>query len=133
MAASEREGEKEFHHQPRRYIKNNPKLKRSASSLRVDDASEPYGLTSTDFRHIEPLRPSYLPRSSIMGIKLYSVSDSPPTLAVRMALKYLNIEHEVINIDYAAGEHFSPEYIKVTSFLVSSFSASSDILCNNRL
>ena len=49
----------------------------------------------------------------VMGIKLYSVSDSPPTIAVRMGLKYLGIEPELINIDYGNGEQVSEEFRKV--------------------
>jgi len=52
-----------------------------------------------------------------MGIKLYSVSDSPPTLAVRMALKYLSIDYELINIDYAAGEQISEAFREVCKIL----------------
>lgn len=49
-----------------------------------------------------------------MGIKLYGVTDSPPTLAVRMALKYLGQDYEYINIDYGNGEQVSAEFRKVT-------------------
>jgi glutathione S-transferase len=49
-----------------------------------------------------------------MGIKLYSVSDSPPTLAVRMGLKYLGIEYELVQIDYGAGEQVSDAFREVS-------------------
>jgi len=43
-------------------------------------------------------------------IKLWSVSDSPPTLAVRMAMKYLDIDYELVNLDYAVGDTLKPDY-----------------------
>ncbi|KAJ9576861.1 hypothetical protein L9F63_006560, partial [Diploptera punctata] len=46
------------------------------------------------------------------SLKLYSVSDSPPTLAVRLALKALNIDHTIVDIDFAAGEHLTDDYAK---------------------
>jgi glutathione S-transferase len=48
--------------------------------------------------------------SKVMGLKLYSVSDSPPTLAVRMALKYLGLDCEIVNIDYGNGEQVSDAF-----------------------
>lgn len=50
-------------------------------------------------------------------MKLYSVSDGPPSLAVRQALKFLNIPFELINVDFGAGDHMTDEYAKV-SFLI---------------
>jgi glutathione S-transferase len=47
-------------------------------------------------------------------LKLYSVSDSPPTLAVRLALKALDISHSLVDIDFAAGEHLTDDYAKVS-------------------
>lgn len=47
-------------------------------------------------------------------LKLYSVSDSPPTLAVCLALKALDICHSVVDIDFAAGEHLTDDYAKVS-------------------
>ncbi|KAB0800299.1 hypothetical protein PPYR_06039 [Photinus pyralis] len=47
-----------------------------------------------------------------MPLKLYAVSDGPPSLAVRMALKYLNINYELINVDFCKGEHLTDEYGK---------------------
>ncbi|XP_050332862.1 uncharacterized protein LOC126761025 isoform X1 [Bactrocera neohumeralis] len=48
-----------------------------------------------------------------MTMKLYAVSDGPPSLAVRMVLKALNISYELINIDFIAGEHMTEEYAKL--------------------
>lgn len=46
-------------------------------------------------------------------MKLYAVSDGPPSLAVRMVLHALNIPYELVNIDFIAGEHMTEEYAKV--------------------
>lgn len=46
-------------------------------------------------------------------MKLYVVSDGPPSLAVRMAIKALNIPCEEINVDYIASEHMTENYAKV--------------------
>lgn len=43
-------------------------------------------------------------------MKLYSVSDGPPSLACRQALKALNLEYELIDVDYGKGEHMTAEY-----------------------
>jgi len=48
-----------------------------------------------------------------MGLKLYHVSDSPPCLAVRMGLKYLGIECELIDVDFLQAEQASELYKKV--------------------
>lgn len=47
-------------------------------------------------------------------MKLYAVSDGPPSLAVRMCLKALDIPHELHNVDYIASEHLSEDYAKVS-------------------
>ena len=47
-------------------------------------------------------------------MKLYAVSDGPPSLAVRMALKALNIKFDHINVDFGAGEHMTDSYAKVS-------------------
>lgn len=47
------------------------------------------------------------------NMKLYAVSDGPPSLAVRMCLKALNIPYELHNVDYIASEHMSEEYAKM--------------------
>ncbi|KAJ0177684.1 hypothetical protein K1T71_006557 [Dendrolimus kikuchii] len=46
----------------------------------------------------------------IMVIKLYAVSDGPPSMSVRQALAHLDIPFELINVDYGKGEHMTPEY-----------------------
>lgn len=48
-----------------------------------------------------------------MPIKLYSVSDSPPTMAVKMTLVALNVPHTVIPVDFMKGEHRTDEYAQV--------------------
>lgn len=48
-----------------------------------------------------------------MPITLYSVSDGPPSLAVRQCLKILNVEYNLVNIDFGLGEHMTEEYAKV--------------------
>ncbi|XP_046406457.1 glutathione S-transferase 1-like isoform X1 [Ischnura elegans] len=47
-----------------------------------------------------------------MPVRLYSVSDSPPTLAVRMALEALGVDHQLVDVDFANGEHLTEEYGK---------------------
>ncbi|XP_055699212.1 glutathione S-transferase 1-1 [Phlebotomus papatasi] len=46
-------------------------------------------------------------------MKLYGVSDGPPSLAVRMALKALDIPFELVNVDYCAGEHLTEKYAEI--------------------
>lgn len=46
-------------------------------------------------------------------MKIYAVSDGPPSLAVRMALKALDIAHEHVPVDYGKGEHMTEDYAKV--------------------
>lgn len=46
-------------------------------------------------------------------MKLYGVSDGPPSLAVRMALKALDIPFELVNVDYCAGEHLTDKYAEM--------------------
>ncbi|XP_017849062.1 glutathione S-transferase 1-1 [Drosophila busckii] len=46
-------------------------------------------------------------------MKLYAVSDGPPSLAVRMALKALNIQYQLINVDFCALEHRTEDYAKM--------------------
>lgn len=45
-----------------------------------------------------------------MVLKLYAVSDGPPSLSVRQALTYLEIPFELISVDYGKGEHMTTEY-----------------------
>ncbi|EDX11952.1 uncharacterized protein LOC6727052 isoform X1 [Drosophila simulans] len=49
----------------------------------------------------------------IYTMKLYAVSDGPPSLAVRMCLKALDIQYQLINVDFCAMEHRSEEYSKI--------------------
>jgi len=46
-------------------------------------------------------------------MKLYSVSDGPPSLACQQLLKALDIKYELINMDFGKGEHMTKEYEKV--------------------
>ncbi|CAK9829830.1 Glutathione S-transferase 1 [Anthophora retusa] len=46
-------------------------------------------------------------------MKLYSVSDGPPSLACRQALKALNIQYELIDVDFGKGEHMTNEYAQL--------------------
>uniref|UniRef100_A0A182XGN4 glutathione transferase n=1 Tax=Anopheles quadriannulatus TaxID=34691 RepID=A0A182XGN4_ANOQN len=46
-------------------------------------------------------------------MKLYAVSDGPPSLAVRMALEALNIPYEHVSVDYGKAEHLTEEYEKM--------------------
>ncbi|KAG5885598.1 hypothetical protein JTB14_024779 [Gonioctena quinquepunctata] len=47
-----------------------------------------------------------------MPLTLYSVSDGPPSLAVRQALEYLGLEHNLVNVDFGLGEHMTDEFSK---------------------
>ncbi|XP_068965821.1 glutathione S-transferase 1 isoform X1 [Bombus flavifrons] len=46
-------------------------------------------------------------------MKLYSVSDGPPSLACRQALKALNIQYELIEVDFGKGDHMTNEYAQL--------------------
>ncbi|XP_046967416.1 glutathione S-transferase 1-1 [Vanessa cardui] len=48
-----------------------------------------------------------------MALKLYGVSDGPPSLSVRQALKWLDIPFELINVDFGKGEHMTAEYAQM--------------------
>ncbi|XP_055906913.1 glutathione S-transferase 1-1 [Eupeodes corollae] len=48
-----------------------------------------------------------------MPMKLYGVSDGPPTLGVRMTLKALNIPYEYVNVNFNKGEHLTEAYAKL--------------------
>ncbi|EDV92883.1 GH18587 [Drosophila grimshawi] len=49
----------------------------------------------------------------IYTMKLYAVSDGPPSLAVRMTLKALDIQYQLINVDFCALEHRTEDYAKL--------------------
>lgn len=53
-------------------------------------------------------------KSSVNIMKLYSVSDGPPSLAVRMLLAELQIPYELQNVNFNLGEHMTDEYAKVS-------------------
>lgn len=53
-----------------------------------------------------------------MPLTLYSVSDGPPSLAVRQCLKALNVDYKLVNVDFGLGEHLTEEYAKVKSILL---------------
>ncbi|XP_011307714.1 glutathione S-transferase 1, isoform D [Fopius arisanus] len=46
-------------------------------------------------------------------MKLYAVSDGPPSLACRQALKALSINYQLIDVDFVKGEHMTPEYAQL--------------------
>lgn len=46
-------------------------------------------------------------------MKLYAVSDGPPSLAVRMVLAQLQIPHDLHNVDFIAGEHMTAAYAQL--------------------
>lgn len=46
-------------------------------------------------------------------MKLYGSVTSAPTLAVRMALKCLDIPYEMVMIDYFKGEHMTEQFAKM--------------------
>lgn len=48
-----------------------------------------------------------------MVITLHAVSDGPPSLAVRMGLKLMNIDYKLVNVSFNDGEHLTDEYAKV--------------------
>lgn len=56
----------------------------------------------------------YSNKTTIMPLTLYAVSDGPPSLAVRQALKYLNLEYNHINVDFGLGEHMTDDFEKVS-------------------
>ncbi|KAK2580276.1 hypothetical protein KPH14_012523 [Odynerus spinipes] len=75
-------------------------------SLQISHSILPWSLNTS-----QDTSESILQRSCAM--KLYSVSDGPPSLACRQALKALNIEYELIDVDYGKGEHMTEEYAKL--------------------
>ena len=50
-------------------------------------------------------------------MKLYSVVDGPPSLACRQALKALNIQYELVDVNFNKGEHMTNEYAQVSTFI----------------
>lgn len=49
-----------------------------------------------------------------MVMKLYAVSDGPPSLSVRQAFAKLMLPFELVNVDYGKGEHMTAEYALVS-------------------
>ena len=91
-----------------------PNLSSFANTLKVDTTNVNkflYNRRRSSLRLINRRRVSASRKTTM--VKLYSVSDSPPTLAVRMALKYLDVNHEIVNIDFGNGEQAQPEFRKV--------------------
>lgn len=50
-----------------------------------------------------------------MGLKLYSVSDGPPSLSCRQVLAALDVPFELVDVIFNNGEHMTEEYAKVSS------------------
>ncbi|CAG9133538.1 hypothetical protein JYU34_004460 [Plutella xylostella] len=48
-----------------------------------------------------------------MVLKLYAVSDGPPSLSVRQTLAALQLPHELVSVDYGAGEHLTEGYAQM--------------------
>jgi len=48
-----------------------------------------------------------------MVLKIYGVSDGPPSLSVRMTLKALDIPFELVPVDFNKGEHLTEAYAKL--------------------
>lgn len=53
-----------------------------------------------------------------MPLTLYSVSDGPPSLAVRQCLKALNVDYKLVNVDFGAGEHMTQNFANVSTYLL---------------
>lgn len=49
-----------------------------------------------------------------MALKVYYTALSPPSRAVLIAVKALELDVEYINVDLMKGEHLDPEYLKVS-------------------
>lgn len=48
-------------------------------------------------------------------IVLHTCTDSPPGRTVQIALKFLGIPYEIKTVDFDNGEHFSEEFLKVST------------------
>lgn len=57
---------------------------------------------------------SIVSNNTVKGIKLYGNIKSPPTLTVKLTLKYLGIDYEFISIDINNGEQIKEEFRQVT-------------------
>ena len=49
-----------------------------------------------------------------MPIDFYYSNLSPPTLAVHLGLKQLNLDFNIKTVDLMKGEHLKPEFVKVS-------------------
>lgn len=65
-----------------------------------------------------------------MVLKLYSVSDGPPSLSVRQTLTQLQVPFELVNVDFGAGDHMTEEYaqVRIVSYNTYLFSYYSPII-----
>lgn len=50
-------------------------------------------------------------------MKLYAVSDGPPSLACRMTLKHLKVPFELVEVNFNEGAHLTDDYAKVNFIL----------------
>lgn len=46
-------------------------------------------------------------------MKLYAVSDGPPSLACRMTFAHLNVPFELVDVNFNVGAHLTEDYAKV--------------------
>lgn len=46
-------------------------------------------------------------------MKLYALLDGPPSIAVRMVFKALDLSYELVGMDYKRGEHLKGHYAQV--------------------
>lgn len=46
-------------------------------------------------------------------MKLYGVSDGPPSISCRILFKYLNIPFELVDVNFNIGAHLTDDYAKV--------------------
>lgn len=51
-------------------------------------------------------------------MKLYALLDGPPSIAVRMVFKALDIPYELVGVDYQRGEHLKGHYAQVKFYLI---------------
>lgn len=49
-----------------------------------------------------------------MPLTLYIVTDGPPSLAVMQMLKYLELDYNLVKINFGAGEQMTEEFEKVS-------------------
>lgn len=49
-----------------------------------------------------------------MPLTLYIVTDGAPSLAVMQALKYLELDYNLVKVNFGAGEHMGKEFEEVS-------------------